>query len=305
MEVRHLKLVKTVSEEGSLTGAGKRLFLSQSALSHQLREVEEKLGAALFQRVNKKMILTEVGRRVLQTANLVLCELEKAETDVRKYIDGDAGLLRISTECYTVYHWLPPILSSYSKHFPKVEIQIVAEATRQPKEYLLQGKLDLAIISCLTKSEDYGPCEFTELFTDNLVVVTSADHPLAQKETIDASDFSKEHLICYTAPIAVLDVFQRVLIPEGIKPRRVTHMQLSEAIVEMVKANLGITVMANWAIKPYLRSKKLVTIPFTNHAIRRTWYAVTLKSNHQPQFITCFVDHMLRHPIAGDSRPCG
>jgi len=101
MEIRHLKLVKTVAEEGNLTSAGKKLFLSQSALSHQLREIEDKFGTPIFQRVNKKMVLTQVGNRILRTADTILCELEKVENDVRSVVSGDAGILRISTECYT------------------------------------------------------------------------------------------------------------------------------------------------------------------------------------------------------------
>jgi len=101
MEIRHLKLVKIVAEEGNLTDADKKLFLSQSALSHQLREIEDKFGTPIFQRVNKKMVLTQVGNRILRTADTILCELEKVENDVRRVISGDAGMLRVSTECYT------------------------------------------------------------------------------------------------------------------------------------------------------------------------------------------------------------
>ena len=94
MEIRHLKLVKTVAEEGNLTSAGKKLFLSQSALSHQLREIEDKFGTPIFQRINKKMVLTQVGNRILHTADTILCELEKVENDVRSVVSGDAGILR-------------------------------------------------------------------------------------------------------------------------------------------------------------------------------------------------------------------
>ena len=136
MEIRHLKLVKTVAEEGNLTSAGKKLFLSQSALSHQLREIEDKFGTPIFQRVNKKMVLTQVGNRILRTADTILCELEKVENDVRRVVSGDAGILRVSTLCYTCYHWLPGLLKSYIKHYPNVDVRIIAEATRQPMDFM-------------------------------------------------------------------------------------------------------------------------------------------------------------------------
>ncbi len=297
MEIRHLKLVKSVAEEGSLTHAGKKLFLSQSALSHQLKELETILGTALFQRVNKKMLLTQAGVRVLKTATSVLLEIDKAKNDINRFVNGDGGSLRISTECYTCYHWLPPLLKSYHKDFPNVDVRIEAEGTRQPKQFLLDGKLDVAITSCLTEKEDNTNLQFFELFTDEMVLVVEKEHRFARMREVPPEELKHEHLICYTAPDELLDIFQRVLTPNNIKPKKVSKIQLTEAIVQMVKAGLGISVMARWAVKPQLKSQKLVAVPLANHALKRTWYAVTLKQN-QPNYINCFIKHLLKHPIA-------
>jgi len=298
MEIRHLKLVKAVHEEGSLTSAGKRLFLSQSALSHQLRELEEHLGTTVFQRANKKMVLTQAGNRILEAANRVLLELEKTQNDVQRFSDGDAGLLRISTECYTCYHWLPSLLKTYHKLFPSVDVRIVAEGTRQPKNFLKEGRLEVAIVSCLTPRDDHGYFKFTELFKDEKVVVVNVEHPFAKQESVSPQQFADEHLLCYTAPKEMLDIFQRVLIPLGITPKKVSKIQLTEAIIEMIQADLGISVMAKWAVKPYLKSKKLVAVPVENHLLSRIWYAVTMTDRKAPRYIECFVQHMKEHPIA-------
>ena len=298
MEIRHLKLVKTVAEEGSLTSAGRKLFLSQSALSHQLRELEEKFGTSLFQRINKKMILTQAGSRVLKTAQTVLSELEDTERDVKRFVDGESGLIRLSTECYTCYHWLPILLKSFHRPYPNVEVRIVAEGTRQPKQFLREGKLDVAIVSCLSKRNHSQDLTFHELFADEMVVVLNTEHRLAGQKSMKPADFAEEHLLCYTAPIEVLDIFQRVLIPAGIAPKKMTQIQLTEAIVEMVKANIGISVMARWAIKPYLKSKKLTTIPVEDHALDRTWYGATLNKAPRLRYIDCFLEHLIAHPIS-------
>lgn len=298
MEIRHLKLIKTVAEEGNLTNAGKKLFLTQSALSHQLKEMEEKFGAPLFQRIGKKMVLTQVGDRILHTARKVIDELEITEHEVKKMVSGEHGVLRISTECYTCYHWLPGLLKSYSRWFPKVDVQIITEATRQPMQFLLEGKLDLAIVSCLTKQEENNRFKFTELFIDEMVMVIPKKHRFIAQDYVYPEQLADEHLICYTAPTEFLDIFQRVLNPAGITPRKISKIQLTEAIIEMVRANIGITVMATWAIKPYLRSKQLETRPLANHALQRHWYAVTLNGKNTPRFIDCFVKHLQRHPFA-------
>lgn len=299
MEIRHLKLVKTVAEEGNLTSASKKLFVTQSALSHQLKEMENKLGAPLFQRINKKMVLTQVGNRILNSAKVILSELQKAEHDVRRFVSGEVGMLRISTECYTCYHWLPSLLKSYHKHFPNVNVVINADATRKPIQFLLQGQLDLAIVSCL-QSDQKGDhnLSYTKLFSDEMVVVMHKRHRFADKKAIQPEDFRDEHLIVYTAPIEFLDIFQRVLIPAGVTPKKTTTIQLTEAIIEMVKAELGITVLAGWAVKPYLQSKQLVTVPLTGPGLRRTWYAVTINERKPPQYLQSFIEHLVEHPIA-------
>ncbi|HEX2401688.1 MAG TPA: LysR family transcriptional regulator, partial [Mycobacterium sp.] len=105
LEVRHLRLVSAVAELGSLTRAGDRLHLTQSALSHQLRDIESRLGAALFLRVGKRLVLTPAGERLLATARDVLDRLDRTEQDIHQMGKARAGMLRLTTECYTCYHW--------------------------------------------------------------------------------------------------------------------------------------------------------------------------------------------------------
>lgn len=293
MEIRHLKLIKAASEEGSLTAAGKKLFLTQSALSHQLKEIETEYGVPLFQRIGKKMILTQAGERVLSSAKVILSEIDKTDIDLKNFSPGDKGVLRISTECYTCYHWLSKLLKSYHTQFPNVELQIVAEATRQPLPFLLEGKLDVAIVSSSELNlVDKHSLKAKKLFTDELVVVASKNNRLAKKTHIRAQDFLEETLFLYTVSNDQLDIFQHLLNPSGVVPKKIIKLQLTEAIIEMVKAELGITVMAEWAIKPYLKSAQLVTIPFSGSALRRNWYAVTLNQVSIPRYIDAFVNHL-------------
>lgn len=292
MEIRHLKLVKAVAEEGNLTRAADKLFLTQSALSHQLKEVEDDFGASLFKRVSKKMILTPVGDRILKSAEAILGELGKVEDDVRRYVSGEAGIIRLSTECYTCYHWLPKLLPNFHEQYPDVDVQIAAEHTRNPQKYLLEGKLDLAVVSCLTRQEQNTQIQSTCLFDDELIVVAPAEHRFANQQFVLPQDFADEHLICYTAAIEELDVYQRVLLPAEVTPKKVSKIQITEAIIEMVRAKLGITVMARWAVRPYLESGDLITIPVADHALKRTWYALTLVQKNEPAYIPGFIEHL-------------
>lgn len=294
LEVRHLKLIAAVAEEGGVTRAANRLHLTQSALSHQLRDIESKLGASLFLRLNKRMVLTQAGERLLSSARSVLCELERVEEEIRQIAENKEGILRISTECYTCYHWLPSALKAFSKLYPRVEVRIVAEATHRPVEALLGGRLDLAITSTVVRNRKLL---FKTLFRDELVVVVSSDHALASRAYVTAKDFADEHLIAYSVPKEELTIFQKVLLPAGVTPRQLSQVDLTEAIIEMVKAGLGITVMARWAVAPHIKSGALRALPLTKKGLHRQWSAAMMKSNSVPPYLMKFVELIAENPV--------
>ncbi|MEW6211719.1 MAG: LysR substrate-binding domain-containing protein [Acidobacteriota bacterium] len=294
LEVRHLKLVTAVAEEGGVTRAANRLHLTQSALSHQLRDIESRLGASLFLRMNKKMILTQAGERLLSSARGVLGELQRVEEDIRQIALNREGVIRISTECYTCYHWLPAALKNFHEAFPRVEVRIVAEATRRPIQALLDGRLDLAIASTVIRNRKLL---FKPLFRDELMVILNRDHPLASRPYLTAQDFADEHLIVYSIPKEELTVFQKVLLPANVLPRQVSHVQLTEAIIEMVKAGLGVSVMAQWAVAPQLEAGTLRAVPLTKRGFHRQWSAAMIKSKTIPPYLLKFVELLTGVPI--------
>jgi len=290
LDIRHLKLIVAVTEEKSVTKAGERLHLTQSALSHQLRDLEDRLGTSLFLRLNKKMILTPAGERLLHTARQVLDELKRAEDHISQMVASNQGTLRISTECYTCYHWLPDLLKEFSRKFPGVQVKIVVEATHQPVPALLHGKLDLAIVSSSQRDKRllYRP-----LFSDELVAIMPADHAWAVRPYIRARDFADQHLILYVPP-EESTIFQKLLRPAGITPAQLSEVHLTEAIIEMVKAGLGISVLAKWAVKEQLASGKIIARPLTSKGFHRQWCAATLRNGFTPDYVNEFVNLLSR-----------
>lgn len=295
LEVRHLKLVETVAKEGGLTKAANRLHVTQSALSHQLRDIEDKLGAPLFLRLNKKMVLTQAGERLLSSAPAVLDELKRAEEDIKQIALHREGILRISTECYTCYHWLPPVLKPFNSEFPRVEVRIVAEATRRPIEALLDGRLDLAVTSARTRNQKLM---FKPLFKDELVAIVSPDHHLASRSSVSAKDFASENLLVYALAKEDLTIYQKVLIPAGVAPKHVSRVELTEAIVEMVKAGLGVGVMARWAVRPQVEAGTLRTLRLTSKGVHRQWSAAMIRHKTPPPYLLRFAELLAANPMA-------
>src|SRR6185295_7521630 len=290
LEVRHLQLVAAVADTGSLTRAGDRLHLTQSALSHQLRGIESRLGAALFLRVGKRLVLTPAGERLLASAKDILERLAQAEEDIRKMGKEHAGVLRLTTECYTCYHWLPPLLMRYRRTFPRVEVRIDVEATRRPIEMLLAGKIDLAIMSSAVADRRLVS---RKVFEDELVLVAAPDHRFAQQPHVRLAELRDETLFIYP-PRDESRVLQDVLLPAGISPR-IEEVQLTEAITELVKAGLGVAVLARWAVQPLVESGALLARSLTARGLRRQWRAVMPRDLARVDYVTAFIDLLEKH----------
>lgn len=269
MELRHFRLVEAVAKTGTLSQAGKILNLTQSALSHQLKEIEKELETPLFFRLNRRLVLSEAGRIMLESASIILTELDEVKAKVNSHISSGHGEIALSTHCYTCYHWLPKVLRSFEREEKRISIKIKPEYTRDPLPGLLNGDLDLVI----TQSQwDEKTIEYRELFWDEQVVVVSARHPWAIKSYIDGKDFAEEKLIIYYGPLEDSTIYRKVLGPLNLKPLDVIEMQLTEAAIELIKSNMGVKVMASWAIRPYLNDHDLCIKPITKNGLFRTWY---------------------------------
>jgi LysR family transcriptional regulator for metE and metH len=297
LEVRHLQLVAAVADTGSLTRAGDRLHLTQSALSHQLRGIESRLDAALFRRVGKRLVLTPAGERLLVSAKDILERLAQTEEDIRRMGKEHAGVLRLTTECYTCYHWLPPLLMRYRRRFPRVEVRIDVEATGRPIEMLLAGKIDLAIVSSPVTDRRLAS---RKVFDDELVIIAARHHRFAQQPHVRLSELRDETLFIYP-PREESRVLQEVLLPAGISPARIEEVQLTEAITELVKAGLGVAVLAWWAVQPLVDAGAIVARPLTARGVHREWRAAMPKDLARADYVMEFIDLLEKHAPTGRS----
>ncbi len=257
--------------------------------------LESRLGTALFHRLGKSMIPTSAGLRLLDVARETLARLRAAEEDVGLMAKGRAAVLRLSTECYTCYHWLPPLLGRFMARFPGVDVQIIAEATFQTSDALLDGRIDLGIVHDEARSDQLMALS---LFEDELLVVMSPGHPLAAKPFVGAEDLREEHLFDHSLPLSRTLMWRTVLSPAGVTPRRVSKVQLTEAIVELTRSGLGIAVLARWAVAPHLASGALVGRPLTAAGLRRQWYALMLRQESLPLHVREFVHLLAAGPSA-------
>src|ERR1700744_251523 len=285
--LHHFRLVDTISKEGTLTKAANTLHLTQSALSHQLKELETELAVEIFSRQGKRLHLTEQGYRFLRTSEKILAEIKALEEDINNYKNGKTGKLSISMQCYTAYHWLPGIIKYYKKQWPDINIQILSDATRRPLEYLMNGDLDIGIVrtQMVNTKIRYEP-----IFEDRLTAVICKDHPLAKKDLIEIADFQDEELILplYDPSYQDTPVIESLIEAQQVKPKTLHRIHYTDAAIEMVNAGLGITVMADGIVEPYLKDRNIITKGLHHSVARRAWYAATCKQTPAIQnFLEC------------------
>src|SRR3954454_9153047 len=291
LEIRHLRLVAAVASVGSLTRAGDQLHLTQSALSHQLRDIEGRLGAALFLRVGKRLVITPAGERLLPSATDALDRLRRAEHDIGEMGRDSAGSLRITTECYTCYHWLPPLLMRFRRTFPRGEVRIDVEATQRPIEMLPAGRIDLGLMSTPVRDRRLVS---RRVFDDELVLIASKHHRFAQQRRVRLAQMREETLFVYP-PKEESGPLQNVLLPAGAAPALVEEVQLTEAITELCKAGLGVAILARWAVQPLLDAGSVVGHSLPARAMHRVWSAVMPKDLARTDYVNEFIDLLEAH----------
>ncbi|MBI3145413.1 MAG: LysR family transcriptional regulator [Pseudogulbenkiania sp.] len=284
LEVRHLKTLLALAETGSVSQAARRVFLTQSALSHQLKQLEDHYGLALFERKTQPLRFTPAGERLLALAREVLGRVAAAERDLARIRQGEAGELRVAVECHTCFDWLMPAMDAFRSHWPAVELDIVSGFHADPVGLLLTRRADLAIVS---EAEAQPGIVHQPLFAYEMVVIMAREHPLADKREWSADDFAAETLISYPVPDDMLDLIRKVLRPAGVNPARRTS-ELTVAIIQLVASRRGVAALPFWAVKPYLERGYVVARPIGRHGLQSELYAALREDDAQLAYMQDF-----------------
>ncbi len=288
--LKYLKLIETVAEEGTLTKAGEKLFLTQSTLSHQLKSMEDTLGLPVFLRVKKRLVLTEVGTLLLNASRNIGRELETLQLEIRKRTHGESGRIRVCTECYTTYHWLPAVIKNFNLIYPNVEVTINTENTLKPHDLLMDGKVDIVLVFRKIRDESII---YRKVINDELKAVVNHNHPWTKKKYILPSDFKNETLILHNKNYRQSFLFESIFTDE-LRPKKVIHLPLTETNIEMVRAGLGISVMNSWILNNYRSEKDLHFLSMTKKGLYRNWYLARLKGQEQKDYMNTFEEMVIK-----------
>jgi LysR family transcriptional regulator for metE and metH len=286
LEIRHLETLLALAECGSLSKAAARLFLTQSALSHQLKALESHYGAALVEKNVRPLRFTAIGHRLVTLARAVLPQVAEAVRDVARLAQGHAGPLRIAVQCHNCFDWLMPAMDSYRSLWPEVELDIISGFVVDPLPLLERGEAELAIIHDAQAAQPN--VVFSPLFRYESVTLMSPRHRLAAKAYMEARDFADETLITYPVPDEMLDVMKHCLIPAGINPKRRTA-ELTVAILQLVASGRGIAALPSWTVGNYLQRGYVVSRPIGPQGLRCELYAATTSAGAEAAYIREFI----------------
>ena len=282
IEFRHLRTIKAIHECGGLARAADQLNITQSALSHQIKGLEDQAGVELFLRRSKPMKLSAAGLRLLRLAEQILPQVEAAQQEFTSLRDGRTGRMHIAIECHACFEWLFPVLESFRKSWGDVDVDIRPGLAFDALPALQKEEVDLVVSS---DPEDLPGVEFVELFDYNAVFVAASSHPLAEKDYIEAEDFRGQTLITYPVERTRLDVFSQLLIPARVEPAAIRQVELTAVILLLVASNRGISVLPDWVVREVKYNSDYVTRPLTKEGVTRRLYAAVRSEDLEKPFV--------------------
>ncbi len=286
MEIKYFRLVKTIEEEGSIANSANKLFLTQSALSHQLRELEERLGFKVFHRKRNKWQLTEEGVALYKLGNRVLDSIEKGFQNIEQLRLGASGTIKVSTECYSFYQGLPAFIQKMGLLYPEIKVDLILEATHQPISKILANEIDIAMV---TQKPTHEKLSSIPVYEDEIFAVMHEENPLSNTKFLQATDFSNVQLIIHSFPLETVSVYNQFLKPNNITPIKIVAIPLTEVALEMVVANMGIICMPKWTLKSFKLTESLKFKQIGANGLKRTHYLVFRTSDRNKKYINDFI----------------
>ena len=287
LELRHLRTVRAIHHEGGLARAADMLHITQSALSHQIKALEEQAGVELFVRRAKPMRLSAAGMRLLRLAEQVLPLVAATEAEFKGVEAGRIGRLHIAMECHACFDWLLPVLDIFRRAWPDVDVDIRQRLAFGALPALAREEGDLVISS---DPEDVPGVIYQPLFDYAPTLVVPAAHPLVAKGYAEPQDLAAETLITYPMDRARLDVFSQFLTPAGVEPAAQRSVELTAVALMLVASGRGVAVMPDWVLRREAGNPELAMLPLGQGGVMRRLYAALRETDlTQP-----YMAHVLR-----------
>ncbi len=284
IEIKHLRTLASLRDTGSLTATATSLHLTQSALSHQIKDLEARIGGQLFIRKTRPVKFTSEGLLILKLADEVLPKIAKTENEIASLKEDVNGRLHMAIECHSCFQWLMPALKEYQFAWPSVGLDFSSGFGFEPIPALQAGELDLVITSDI---QPRAEIHYEPLFDFEMRLITSTTHPLSDKDFIEPEDLASETMLSYPVQKQRLDIVKHFLQPKGVEPLKWKQADNTLMLVQMVSAGLGVAALPNWAISEFSRQGLITSKPLGDGLWRRL-FAATRNSEKDKRYLQAF-----------------
>lgn len=294
LERIHLAVVQEVEKQGSLTAAANVLCVTQSALSHSMKKLEQQLGTDIWLREGRNLRLTQAGEYLLAVANRVLPQLNQAEERLRQFAQGERGALRIGMECHPCYQWLLKVASPYLAAYPDVDVDVKQKFQFGGIGALFGYEIDLLV----TPDPLYKPgLKFVPVFDYEQVLVVARDHPLAKAKYVKPQQLTNEILITYPVATDRLDIYNQFLMPAGVTPKRHKAIETTDIMIQMVASGRGVAALPRWLVEEYGSKVDIVPIRLGANGIAKQIFLGAREGDLEIDYLQAFIE-LARKPAA-------
>lgn len=292
IERAHLKILREINRQGSVTAAADKLCLTQSALSHTIRKLEGLVGCELWEKKGRNIHLTQSGKFLLKEAERILPQLERIDTKLKEFANNEIGTLNIGMECHPCYQWLTQVSAAYLKERDGIDLDVKQRFQFGGMAALFNHDIDILVTPDPIKMK---AIHFEPVFPYELVLIVNDENPLAKRSNIQPQDLANQTLITYPVEPERLDIFQQFLLPANCRPKKHKTMEATEIILQMVSANRGVTVLPNWLANEYTKKLPVQGISLGEEGVHKQIHlGIRIednKSEHIQSFITLAKQH--------------
>jgi LysR family transcriptional regulator for metE and metH len=295
LERIHLAIVQEVEKQGSLTAAADVLCVTQSALSHSMKKLEQQLGTAVWLREGRSLRLTQAGQYLLAVAGRVLPQLDLAEERLRQFAQGERGALRIGMECHPCYQWLLKIVSPYLSAWPDVDVDVKQKFQFGGIGALFGYEIDLLV----TPDPLFKPgLQFVPVFDYEQVLVVAGSHPLARAEYVQPRHLGQEVLITYPVATDRLDIYNQFLLPAGVAPRRHKTIETTDIMLQMVASGRGVAALPRWLALEYAGKMDVVPVRLGKKGIAKQIHLGAREADLDIDYLRAFIELARQQPLS-------
>ena len=248
LDLRHLTMMQALRDHGSLAKASEEMHLTASAVSHQLKELENYFGITLVNRRTRPVTFTPAGQEILALADSTVPQINNTKVTLKRLAHGQTGRLKLASECHSCFDWLMPILGEFRADWGEVEIDFATGFEPYPHDMVQSGEVDVLIT---TSKLPMDGLTYLPLFEYESRLVLAPTHPLAKQSTITPDDLSEQTLIAYPVEADRLDIVEKFMLPANKQFAEIRTTELTAMLIQLVASERGVAGLPDWVVADY------------------------------------------------------